>query len=112
MNGDVAVYTAGGGPPANVTWTSPIARIVNVSGAAWMMRNIGRASQWTHYHNGVLLTGNDVASDDLYDRAHPFRFADGFGGPSVLSSIPVASENVLKLKITKTTEFEDLVRVN
>jgi hypothetical protein len=62
---------------ANVTWTSPINGVVDISGAVWMGRDIGRANDWRLYLNGGLLTGGSIWSGDPYSRASPFTFESG-----------------------------------
>ncbi len=101
-----------GAGPSNVIWTSPLYGTIDVSGAVWMGRDIGRGNHWDISLNGISLTGGDIFSGDPYDRADPFDFAAGSGGPAVLSDIPVVIGDVLRLQITRTSEPGDYAGIN
>src|SRR5262249_3702848 len=52
--GDIIVHTTdpvsgAGGGFANVAWKSPFSGTVNVTGAVWLARDIGRSNNWTLY---------------------------------------------------------------
>jgi hypothetical protein len=115
--GDIVVHTtdsfAGAGKgPANVIWTSPAAGSIDISGFAWMGRDIGRSNDWSIALNGVTLTSGSLASGDAYDRAHPFVFTTGASGASVLQNIIVAAGDVVQLELVNTSGFGDYVAVS
>lgn len=116
QGGDVVVHSVDpfngiGNGEANVTWTSPVAGMVNISGAVWEAREIGRGNQWTLYLNNAPLSSGVVFSGDPYSRATPFDFALGSGGSSALQMLPVTVGDVLKLEIVRTTAPGDFVGI-
>jgi hypothetical protein len=115
--GDIVVHTTDttngiGSGPANVIWTSPFDGTIDISGHAWMGRDIGRGNQWELSVNGTPLTSGSIASGDSFSRASPFSFAAGSGGPAVLSQIPVDAGDIVRLQLAKTSTFGDYVGVN
>lgn len=115
--GDVVVHTQDeiNGPglgPANVTWTSPLSGAIDISGAAWMGRDAGRADQWSVLVRNALVSQGDISSGDPYSRASPFDFAAGSGGAGALQNIPVSAGDLVELRVTRTTVFGDYVGVN
>jgi len=94
----------------NVIWTSPINGIVDVTGNAWMTRDIGRSNQWILKLNGITLSSGNISSGDPYSRANPFEFINGSGGPSALAGIPVSVGDVFRLDIVKTSGPGDSAR--
>jgi hypothetical protein len=115
--GDVVVHSTDGfngsaSGVANVIWTSPSNGVVDIVGAVWMTREIGRSNQWTLFFNGVPLTAGNISSGDEFNRANPFNFANGSGGPTVLNGIEVSINDVIELRIEKTSGFGDFVGVN
>lgn len=97
---------------SNVIWTSPFNGMIDVSGATWMGRDIGRGNHWEIVLNGTLLTQGDIFSGDSFNRSSPFNFAAGSGGPTVLNQIPVFTGDVLKLQFTKTSGPGDYAGIN
>jgi hypothetical protein len=97
---------------ANVIWTSPINGVIDISGAVWITRDIGRGNTWTLLLNGVSLTSGTIFSGDPFNRADPFDFATGSGGPAVLNEIEVSPGDVIELRIEKTSTFGDFVGIN
>jgi hypothetical protein len=117
LDGDIVIHTTDnangvGSGPGNVTWTSPLTGFINISGAVWMGRDIGRSNRWTLAKNGVTLTSGDVSSGDAYSRASPFYFANGSAGPTVLANVPVSPGDVLKLQLEKTSQYGDYIGVD
>jgi hypothetical protein len=115
--GDVVVHSRDdangvGTGEANVVWTSPVAARVDVTGSAWMARDIGRSNAWSLWHNGTLLTGGTVSSGDAYSRASPFDFAAGSGGAAALSQIDVSPGDQLVVRLERTSQYGDFVGVN
>ncbi|MBI4460549.1 MAG: hypothetical protein HY648_10895, partial [Acidobacteria bacterium] len=115
--GDVLVHTTDpgngvGNGIANVTWTSPGNGTVNLSGAVWNGRNIGRSNDWRILVNGSAITGGSLLSGDGHTRASPFNLATGSGGSSALFGIPVSANDVIELDLVKTSGAGDFVGVN
>ncbi len=115
--GDVAVHTTdsfngSASGTANVIWTSPADGTIDVAGAVWMARDIGRSNDWFLLLNAAALSGGSISSGDPFDRANPFDFADGSGGAEVLQDIPVSDGDLVELRITKTSGFGDFVGVD
>ncbi len=93
LAGDIVVHTTdtfrGPTGTANLIWTSPIAGSINVTGNAWMARDIGRGATLQILLNGSILTTGNVSSGDLFDRGNPFDLANGSGGINALQNISV-----------------------
>lgn len=88
--------------------------MVDVSGAVWAGREIGRSNDWHIYLNSQLLTDGNVASGDTYNRASPMTFDLGSGGALVLQNVAVQAGDVVRLEFEKDTGsvMEDYVGVN
>ncbi len=115
--GDVLVHTNNdptltGNGNANVVWTSPRAGMVDVDGALWIPRDIGRSNDWFVYLNSTLLTQGSLATGSGHDRAHPLRLAAGSGGGTALRGLPVVAGDEVRLEFVKSASFGDLVGVN
>lgn len=108
LPGDVVVFaqdpTYGVGQgAANVLWTSPDATpFASITGAVWMGREEAPL-HWAIYKNATLLTEGDIFAGDPYNRAAPFNFAAGSGGPAALSNIPIVPGDGLEFRIFRTT---------
>ncbi|MDA1276791.1 MAG: immunoglobulin domain-containing protein [Verrucomicrobia bacterium] len=105
--GDVVVHSTDvtNGPGqgiANVTWTSPLDGTVEISGAAWLGRDVGRGNTWELYVRDNRITGGILSSTDLFTRDRPYDFAAGDAGPDSLRSIPVSMGDVIKLEVART----------
>lgn len=94
--GDVITHTG----PSEVTWTSPEVGLADITGAVWPTRDIGRFNQWEVLLNGSVLTSGVIGDGDPFSRATPFDFANGSGGASVLSDIPIGIGDVIELRLT------------
>jgi hypothetical protein len=124
LPGDVVVhstdfYNGPGRGVANVIWTSPVNATVNISGEVWPVRDIGRENTWRlslQRESAPIwpLTDGHVADGDPFDRANPFDFATGSGGPSVLNSIAVSAGDEIQLDMIADPEVSggDFVGVN
>ena len=117
LTDDVVVHTHDlfngvGNGLANVIWKSPIASRINISGAVWMGRDIGRGNDWRLFHNDQLLTDGGIFSGDSFDRADPLDYALGSGGSSAIQSIAVSVGDIIKLELERTSTFGDFVGVN
>jgi hypothetical protein len=105
--GDVVTHSGNG---ANVVWTSPGDGTVDISGGAWMLRDIGRSNDWFLRKNGVLLSSGSLSSGDPFDRAHPFDLDAGSGG--ALDGIPVGLGDQIELSFVNTSASGDYNGVN
>jgi hypothetical protein len=108
QTGDVVCHTTDsfngvGSGTANIVWTSPINGTINIAGAVWMGRDIGRGNHWSLSIKGTPVTGGDIASGDAYSRAAPFAFSAGSGGAGVLSGVSVVTGDKLELDLTRTS---------
>jgi len=108
--GDIMVHTTdgqngAGNGPANVTWTSPITGMIDISGSAWMDDNEPtRGNQWSIYLNNDLLAQGFLSGSDPYTRASPFDFSTGsLSTPNALDDIPVTMGDVVKLEYVRTS---------
>ena len=105
--GDVVVHSTdtNTGPnsgAANATWTAPSDGTINIRGAAWIGRDIGRGNTWSILKNGVQLTSGVVQSGDVYSRANPMNFTAGTGGATALAAISVKKSDVIELRFVAT----------
>jgi sugar lactone lactonase YvrE len=117
VTGDIVVHSSDSGRgenygPANVTWTSPVAAVMTISGSAWISRTTDRSNQWTLYLNGNALSTGQMLSGGPYNRDNQFAFSAGSGGASALTNIPVSPGDVVKLEVTKLSTYGDFVGVN
>ena len=117
QTGDVITHSTDGfngvgSGPANVTWACPGNGAVNISGAVWMGRDIGRGNHWTLSINSTALSGGDVFSGDISSRASPFNFTNGSGGAAVLANLSVSTGDTFKLQLDKTSSPGDYTGVN
>lgn len=99
-------------PHANVTWTSPGAGMIDISGAVWLARNIGRAVDWGLTINGGAITGGSLFDGDPFDRANPFNLATGSGGPGVLDNVSIGGGDVVRLSFMTTSNLGEFTGVN
>jgi hypothetical protein len=116
LTGDVVVHTTdlsngANHGPANIMWTSPVDGAITVSGGVWMTRASGRSNVWELFLNGTLLTSGSIYDGDPFSRANPFAFASGSGGPGALTELTVSKNDVIELRITKTSTSGDFVGV-
>lgn len=99
-------------PSANVLWISPVDGTIDISGAVWMGREIGRSNDWQLFVNGALISSGSISSGDPFDRLNPFLFSMGLGGPSALLNVPVSIGDTVQLDIVRTSLFGDFVGAN
>ena len=116
QTGDVIFHTQDnfngvGFGPANILWLSPIHGTVNISGAVWEGRDIGRGNHWSLWVRGVKQTEGDISSGDPYSRATPFNLAAGSGGAAVLSGVPVAVGDSIELLLERNSQAGDYVGI-
>jgi hypothetical protein len=118
MAGDVLVHSwdAANGisttPDANVTWTSPGAGTITISGNTWIASDLGRSIRWSILINGVEVTAGAIGDGDVYNRASPFDFSGGSGGANVLTGVSVVTGSVVELRMATTSNLGHFAGVN
>ena len=100
--GDIVVHAnepacGVGNGQANVVWTSPINGQVDVSGAIWIGRDIGRGDNWSLRHGTNNLTSGVVYSGDPYSSANPCRFSQ--------TSVTVTVNDTISLWVEKNPSY-------
>lgn len=115
--GDVVIHSTSNdrgesSGPANVTWTSPFSGRITISGSAWIDSTTPRSQQWTLYLNGTPLSSGQMFAGGPYFRWNPFDFAQGSGGPAVLTNINVSPGDVVMWEIVRIFGYGDFVGVN
>ena len=86
---------------AGISWTSPDAGNVTISGEVWLARKTqGSSMDWRLKVNGTLISGGSLTSTDPFTSANPFDFASGSGGPTALT-FPVAAGDVVDMELVK-----------
>lgn len=112
VEGDILVHASDGNStfgvirPANVTWTSPVNTVVDITGGTWLAVNFGdRGSVWSIWLNNVLLTSGTITSFSAYNHYSPFDFAAGSGGAAALTGISLHQGDVVKLQFDKTSRW-------
>ncbi len=114
--GDVVVHTwdgtnGVGGGQAVLQWTSPGEGFVDVEGAVWLGRDIGRSSNWTVKKGCYLFASGSVSSGDAYSRANPMTFVSHETSPGILTHIPVIAGSELRLELPTTSGSGEFVGV-
>jgi hypothetical protein len=117
--GDVLVHcrdntNGGANGEGNILWTAPSAGVVDMTGAFWIARDIGRSVNWIISVNGTAITGGTVASGDPYSRANPLLMSAGSGGPSVLQNIPINAGDTIGILTLKgsLSSFGDFIGID
>jgi hypothetical protein len=112
--GDIVCHTTAGYSTwqgeARVVWSSDMAGEIQISGNAWMARDIARSERWRLYVKGNLVSWGDIWSGDPYSYANPFDFRNGSGGQSVLRTNVAVGDQVI-LEVVQTW-CEDYVGTN
>ena len=122
--GDIVVHTinqdwyqAGDGP-VNVTWTSPGAGMIDITGGVWEARDIVsaisgglRGNRWNLYVRGTLVSTGVIGGGDAYSRSNPFTFDLGSSRAAALESIAVSAGDVVRLEFVPTSAEGDYVGV-
>jgi hypothetical protein len=103
LAGDVIIHSTDGfngigNALGNVLWTSPQTGTATVTGGVWLGRDIGRTVSWLLLKDGVALTAGVLTHGDDFDRAHPFLFSAGSGGPSAASDMAVSPGTTIELR--------------
>ncbi|MBZ0171691.1 MAG: hypothetical protein K8E66_04860, partial [Phycisphaerales bacterium] len=93
-----------------VVWTSPVAGMVDVSGAVWHAHTgYSRQADWRVRWNGTVLTTGSIAAGDGYSSSVPYDLLTGTGGTSALQSISVAVGDTITLEFISLTTFATFV---
>ncbi len=113
--GDFVVHSQDEGSGAGfgvsrIVFTSPRAGHVDVSGALWPARDIGRSNAFV-----LFVAGQDVATGAFFDgdpwsRATPLSLADAGAVP--LNGLAVAAGDEIVLEVVRTSDFGDAVGVS
>jgi len=89
---------------ANVIWTSPTDGFVDIHGAVWLARNIGRSTRFNLFHNSILLATGDLFTGDPFSRATPLEFS--------ALNLATSAGDVIRLEILRTSTFGEFTGVN
>lgn len=109
--GDCLVHSGDEGQ-ANVTWTSPIDGVIDLSGGVWMTHYFpGRANRWKLYVRDALVAQGQLSGTDAYNRANLFEYAKGADNPAALTNVRVSKGDVVKLDIARAETFGTVVGV-
>lgn len=97
---------------ASVAWTSPFRGRIDISGSAWMGRNIGRSNDWKLSIDGTPISSGSMFDGDPWSSANPFLFELGSGGAAALDDVKVCTGSEVKLEIVRTTMSGEFTVVN
>lgn len=98
--------------PADVTWTSPIDGVVEISGGVWLARKAeGRSVVWKIKVNDVTITEGNLTSVDPFDSTNPFDLAAGSGGASALT-LDVSVGDIVALELGRISLFGEFVGID
>lgn len=104
--GDIVVHSVdpqNGNPSlgeANVTWTSPVSGVVDVSGLLFYAQfPLSRSNDFVLTLNSVVLATGTVSEANGYDRSNPLQFA--------ASGLAVQPGDVLQLTVSRTAGQSD-----
>ncbi|MBM4289920.1 MAG: hypothetical protein FJ135_17570 [Deltaproteobacteria bacterium] len=107
--GDVLVHGTSPGiswtsEPSNVTWTSNLTCVINISGGVWYVAEfLNRSMDWALYVKGNLVKYGNVHHGDPYSRDNPFLFVNGLGpGPMSFRVVP---GDAVRLYLTKAPGY-------
>ena len=108
--GDVITHTNTG--YSDVSWTSSINGVVDITGAIWPVRSTPetRSNDWSIYVGSSFLTGG--TDDSTFSRSSPFNFSLGSNGASALNGIAVSVGTVIDLRISPEGGGVDYAGVN
>ncbi len=105
--GEVGVHSWDGfnGPPGyspvSITWTSPIAGVIDVDGSAWLARTIGRSVAFLLTVNGSPAASASLVSGGPFTRATPYSFAS--------SGVSVVPGSQVRMQFVTTSAAGDFV---
>ncbi|MBS1722022.1 MAG: hypothetical protein JSS66_03325 [Armatimonadetes bacterium] len=92
-------------------FTAPYPARVDISGANWMGRDIGRSADWYLSARGVVVSTGSLASGDAYSRAFPMDYALGSGGSAALTGHLLDTGDAIDLKHTNTSTAGDFIGI-
>jgi hypothetical protein len=91
---------------SSVVWTTPSDGYIHIYGGVWMSKAFSdRPHYWELRKNGVPFTGGPLTYGDSYDKNNPFYFANGTGGSSATTLVPVNQNDAVELLIYKNGDF-------
>jgi hypothetical protein len=104
LAGDVVVHTMSpdngvGSGIAVLEWTSPGDGVVDIEGAVWIGREIGRQANWAVKKGCYVYASGKVESGDAYSRANPMTFESHASSPGSLNNIPVRANSEIRLEL-------------
>ncbi len=75
LPGDIYGHTPDNGAQSiEIRWTSPLDGLVDITGGAWAIREIGRSNYWQLTINDIIQASGVVGSGDAYSRSNPNSF--------------------------------------
>lgn len=114
--GDVVVHTMSpengvGSGIAVLNWTSPGEGVVDIEGAVWIGRDIGRQANWAVKKGCYVYASGTVVSGDEFSRANPMTFESRQTSAGSLHAIPVRENSEIRLELPTVTGSGDFVGV-
>jgi hypothetical protein len=104
LSGDVLLHSTdssngSGEGVANVTWTSPSAGVIDISGGVSWVRSLGRTNDFSIFVGGVLIADGAISDGIIFTRSNPLQFASGLLAGDSFSDIPVSAGEVVELAV-------------
>jgi len=118
LPGDVVTHSAdqarGNSRVSNVKWTCPASGFVDITGAIWLARQIGRSNTCALALNSDIIANGLVYTGDGHPRADPWPLVSGAASPVALTGLPVAAGDVIGLYVAQApgSAFGDFTGVN
>lgn len=106
LTGDVITHS-----DSSVVWTSPGAGTINISGATWATRDIGRFNDWGIYLNNTLLSSGTIGDGDPFDRSNLENYSVGTGGAAALLNVLVNPGDLVEVRYTRNGFSNDYAGV-
>lgn len=110
--GDIIVHTTdpfnGADGTTSVLFTSPSTGIVNINGAVWDARSIGRANTWELLVDGAILAAGLLQGQEYSIDGSNRDFPNNFS----LQNIPVNTGSGVELRLTRFGGAGDFVGVD
>lgn len=97
--------------PSALTWTSPFAGTVDITGGLWVMRNISRVMDWDISLNGGSLASGTITRSSG-DSSSPFDITSCSGCAAALSNLAVNFGDEIVLKLVANGTANEFVGVN
>ena len=113
LAGDIVVHTSRNDSfPGAVVWTSPGDGTIDVAGAVWEAREIGRSNNWTLDLNSSVIASGTISSGDAFSRNAPQSLASGAANAGDLEGLSVLSGDSVRLEFQRIGSGEDYVGVD